>query len=57
MTCFLRLVNLEYKRFYKVEGMFESLSRTITYKRELSAFICVILRGTDLIPLCLSYLI
>ena len=57
MTGFLRLVNLEYKRFYEVEGMFESLSNTVTCTRELSAFICNIPRGTDLIPHCLDYYI
>ena len=35
--------------------VFESLSRTATCTRELSAFICVIPRGTDLIPPCLDY--
>ena len=41
MTCFLRLVNLEYKRFYRAEGMFESLSRTVTCTRELiSIYMC-----------------
>ena len=41
MTSFLRLVNLEYKRFYKAEGMFESLSRTVTCTRELvSIYMC-----------------
>ena len=55
MTQFLRLVNLEYYRFYKSEGMFESLSRTVTYTAELSALICVIPRGKDLIPPCLDY--
>ena len=35
MARFLRLMNLEYKQFYKAEGMFESLSRTVTCTREL----------------------
>ena len=35
--------------------LFESLTRTVTCTRELSAFICVIPRGTDLIPPCLDY--
>ena len=51
----LKLVNLEYNRFYKSEGMFESLSRTVTCTGELSALICVIPRGKDLIPPCLDY--
>ena len=34
-------MNLEYKRFYKAEGMFESLSRTVTCVRELiSIYMC-----------------
>ena len=41
MTWFLRLVNLGYKRFYKAEGMFESLSRTVTCASELiSIYMC-----------------
>ena len=56
MTCFLRLVNLEYKRFNKAGGMFKSLSRTVTCARELiSIYIYVILRGTELTPPCLDY--
>ena len=55
MTWFLRLVNLEYYRFYKSEGMFESLSRTVTCIGELSALTCVIPREKDLIPPCLGY--
>ena len=35
--------------------MFESLSRTVTRTKELSAFICVIPRGTDSIPPCLDH--
>ena len=35
------IVNLEYKRFYKAEGMFKSLSRTVTCTRELiSIYMC-----------------
>ena len=55
MTGFLRLVNFECYRFYKSEGMFESLSRTVTCIGELSALICVIPREKDLIPPCLDY--
>ena len=41
MTQFSRLVNLEYKRFYKAEEMFKSLSRTVTCTRELiSIYMC-----------------
>ena len=41
MTWFLRLVNLEYKRFYKAEGVFESLSRTVTCTRGfISIYMC-----------------
>ena len=35
--------------------MFESLSRTVICTGELSALICVIPRGTELIPPCLDY--
>ena len=35
--------------------MFESLSRTVTCTGELSALICVIPGGTELIPPCLNY--
>ena len=35
MTWFLRVLNLEYKRFSEAEGMFKSLSRTVTCTREL----------------------
>ena len=55
MTCFLRLVNLEYYRLYKSEETFESLSRTVTCTGKLSALVCVIPRGKDLIPPCLDY--
>ena len=43
MTWLLRLlkVNLEYRRFYKVGGVFDSLSRTVTCTRELtSIYVC-----------------
>ena len=41
MAWILRLVSLEYKRFYKAEGMFESLRRTVTCTRELiSIYMC-----------------
>ena len=43
------------KRRILLRVLFESLSRTVTCTRELSAFICVIPRGTDLIPPCLGY--
>ena len=36
-------------------AVFESLSRTVTCTKELSAFICVIPRRTDLIPPGLDY--
>ena len=36
---------LECYRFYKSEGMFESISRTVTCTGELSALIRVIPRG------------
>ena len=36
----------------RAHGMFESLSRTATCTGELSALICVIPRGKDLIPPC-----
>ena len=35
--------------------VFESLSRTVTCAGELSAFICVIPRGKDLMPPCIDY--
>ena len=50
-------MNLEYYRFYKSEGMFESLSRTVTCTGELSALICVIPRGKDLILPCLDFIL
>ena len=43
------------KRKVLQNELFESLSRTVTCTRELSAFICVIPRGMDLIPPCLDY--
>ena len=43
------------KRRVLLRVLFESLSRTVICTRELSAFICVIPRGTDLIPPCLGY--
>ena len=41
----------------QIEGMFESLSRTVTCTAELLALICVISRGKNLIPPCLDYCI
>ena len=37
------------KLFFCITAVFKSLSRTVTCTRELSAFICVISRGADLI--------
>ena len=37
----MRLVDLEFKRFCKAEGIFKSLSRTVTCTRELiSIYMC-----------------
>ena len=59
MAWFLRLVNLEYKRFYKAEGMFESISRTVTCTRELiSIYMCYSQGDAFNTPLSrLSYLV
>ena len=59
MRGFLRLVNLKYKQFYKAEGMFESLSRTVTCTRELISIHTCYSQGDGLnIPLSrLSYLV
>ena len=41
VTWFLRLVNLEYRRICKAEGMFKSFSRSVTCTRELiSIYMC-----------------
>ena len=59
MTWFLRLVNLEYKRFYKAEGVFKSLSRTVPCTRELiNICMCYSQGGGINTPLSrLSYLV
>ena len=60
MTSFFILVNLEYKRFYKAEGMFKSLnSRTVTCTRELISIYMCYSQGDGLnTPLSrLSYLV
>ena len=41
MTGFLRIVNLKYGRFCKAEGMFKSLSRTVTCTRKfINIYMC-----------------
>ena len=52
-------MNLEYKRFYEADGMFESLSKTVTCTRELVSIYMCYSQGDGLnTPLSrLSYLV